>query len=155
MPSHPRELCPYLVVDGARQALDFYVRAFGAAIDFMLVDPGDGRIGHAELRFGATRLFVADEYPDFGAVGPLRLGGSPAKFHLDVDDCEAFVERAAAAGASVLRPPRLEFHGHRTALLADPFGYQWFVAQQVEVVSPEEMQHRWAAMVSGAPGAAP
>ena len=154
MNTSPRQLCPYLVVNGAQQALDFYVRALGALVDFVLVDPGDGRVGHAELRFGATRLFVADEYPDFGAVGPDRLGGSPVKLHLDVGDCEAFVARAVQEGASVLRPARVEFHGHKTALLADPFGYQWFVAEQVEVVSPEEMQRRWTAMVNGAPGAA-
>jgi PhnB protein len=147
----PQQLCPYLVVQGAREAIEFYVRAFGATVDFTLVDPSDGRIGHAELRFGATRLFIADEYPDFGAVGPARLGGSPVKMHLDVADAEAFVARAVSEGANVLRAPKLEFHGHRTALLADPFGYAWFVASRVEDVSPQEMQRRWAAML--APGA--
>jgi PhnB protein len=149
MPSAPAELCPYVVVSGARQAIDFYVRAFGAVVDFTLVDPSDGRIGHAEIRFGATRLFVADEYPDFGAVGPQRLGGSPVKFHLNVADCDAFVESAVHEGATILRPPRVEFYGHKTALLADPFGYQWFIAHQVEAVSPQEMQRRWTAMMTG------
>lgn len=152
MSKRPRELCPYLVVSGAAQALDFYGRAFGAQVDFVLVDPGDGKVGHAEMRFGSTRLFLADEYPDFGAVGPERLGGSPVKLHLDVDDCEAFVARAVREGASVLRSARVEFHGHKTALLADPFGYQWFVAQQVEDISAQEMQQRWTAMVTGSTG---
>jgi len=154
MSSDPRELCPYVIVNGAKQAIDFYVRAYGAVVEFVLVDPGDGRIGHAEIRFGATRLFVSDEYPDFGAIGPSRLGGSPTKFHLDVADCDAFVARAVREGATLLRPPRVEFHGHRTALLADPFGHQWFIAHQVELVSPGEMQRRWNAMVAGAPEAA-
>jgi PhnB protein len=151
MPIAPRQLCPYLCVRGAREAIDFYLRAFGATLDFMLEDPGDGRIGHAELRFGATRLFIADEYPDFGAVSPERLGGSPVKLHLDVDDCDRFVAQAAEAGATILRAPRVEFHGHKTSLLADPYGHQWFVASRVEEVSPQEMQRRWSAMVGSAP----
>ena len=121
----PQQLCPYLIVKGAQAAIDFYVRAFGATVDFTLIDPSDGRIGHAELRFGATRLFLADEYPDFGAVGPERLGGSPVKLHLDVADADAFVAHAVQHGASILRPVKLEFHGHRSALLSDPFGYSW------------------------------
>ncbi len=150
----PRQLCPYLVVKGAQQAIDFYVRAFGAELDFSLIDPGDGRIGHAELRFGATRVLLADEYPDFGAVGPERLGGSPVKLHLDVDDADAFVGQAVREGAVILRPLRNEFHGHRTALLSDPFGYGWFVASRVEEVSPQEMQRRWDTMI-GEPDQAP
>ena len=148
-PTPPQQLCPYLIVKGAQAAIDFYVRAFGASVDLKLIDPSDGRIGHAELRFGATRLFLADEYPDFGAVGPDAIGGSPVKLHLDVVDAEAFVAQATNAGATVLRALKLEFHGHRTALLADPFGYSWFIASQVEVVSPAEMQRRWQAMMAG------
>lgn len=150
MSIQPSGLCPYLIVKGAQQAIDFYVRAFGATLDYALIDPGDGRIGHAELRFGATRVFLADEYPDFGAIGPQRIGGSPIKLHLDVDDADAFVAQAVREGAVVLRPIRNEFHGHRTALLSDPFGYGWFVASRVEEVSPEEMQRRWAAMMGDA-----
>ena len=148
----PLQLCPYLVVKGAREAIDFYVRAFGATVDFTLVDPSDGRIGHAELLFGATRVFIADEYPDFGAVGPETLGGSPVKFHLEVDDADAFVAHAARHGAVVLRAVKLEFHGHRSGLIADPFGYSWFVASRVEAVSAEEMQRRWNAMVAPSGG---
>ncbi len=142
----PQELCPYLAVKGAQAAIDFYTKAFGAQLDFKLVDPSDGRIGHAELHFGATRVFMSDEYPDFGAVGPESLGGSPVKFHLDVADADSFVEQAVAAGATVLRAVKLEFHGHRSGLLADPFGYSWFVTSKVEEVSPAQMQQRWDAM---------
>ncbi len=141
----PQQLCPYLVVKGAQAAIDFYVRAFGATLDFKLVDPADGRIGHAELRFGATRLFLADEYPDFGAIGPDALGGSPVKLHLDVADADAFTAHAVREGATVLRALKLEFYGHRTGLLADPFGYSWFISSQVEEMSPAEMQRRWDA----------
>lgn len=142
----PLQLCPYLIVKGAQEAIRFYTKAFNATVDFSLVDPSDGRIGHAELRFGQTRLFIADEYPDFGAVGPQTIGGSPIKLHLDVADADAFVAQAVGAGATCLRPVKLEFYGHRTGLLLDPFGYSWFVASKAQEISPEEMQHRWAAM---------
>jgi PhnB protein len=146
----PRQLCPYIVVKGAKEAIDFYVKAFGAVVDFTLVDPTDGRIGHAELLFGQTHLFIADEYPDFGAVGPDSIGGSPVKLHLAVDDADAFVAHAVAHGATILRPVKLEFYGDRSGLLADPFGYSWFIASKVEDVSPSEMQRRWNAMVAAA-----
>ena len=146
----PLRLCPYLAVKGAQAAIDFYVRARGATVDFRLIDPSDGRIGHAELLFGTTRVFIADEYPDFGAVGPETIGGSPVKFHLDVADADAFVANAVQHGATVLRAVKLEFHGDRTGLIADPFGYSWFVASKAEVVSAEEMQRRWNAMAAPA-----
>jgi PhnB protein len=150
-PTLPRSLCPYLAVKGAQAAIDFYVEALGASVDFKLVDPSDGRIGHAELLFGTTRVFIADEYPDFGAVGPETLGGSPVKFHLDVADADAFVAHAVRHGATTLRAVKLEFYGNRTGLLADPFGYSWFVSSKSEDVSADEMQRRWNAMASQAP----
>ncbi|WP_457322574.1 VOC family protein [Roseateles sp. P5_E11] len=147
----PASLSPYLVVRGAQAAIDFYVQALGASLDFKVIDPSDGRIGHAELLFGATRVFIADEYPDFGAVGPETIGGSPVKFHLDVADADSFVANAVRHGATVLRAVKLEFHGHRSGLIADPFGYSWFVASKAEEVSVDEMQRRWDAMVAGSP----
>lgn len=146
----PQQLCPYLCVKGAQAAIDFYCAAFGAQVDYRLTDPSDGRIGHAELTFGATRLFLADEYPDFGAGGPDTLGGSPVKFHLQVDDAEAFVDQAVRHGATILRPVKLAFHGERSGLLADPFGYSWFVSSKVEDVSADEAQRRWNAISQGA-----
>jgi len=146
----PQQLCPYIVVKGAKDAIDFYVKAFGAVVDFTLIDPTDGRVGHAELVFGQTHLFIADEYPDFGAVGPDSIGGSPVKLHLVVDDADAFVAHAVSCGATILRPVKLEFYGDRSGLLADPFGYSWFIASKVEDVSPTEMQRRWNAMVGAA-----
>ena len=147
----PHRLCPYLIVKGAQAAIDFYVQALGATVDFKLIDPSDGRIGHAELLFGSTRIFIADEYPDFGAVGPETIGGSPVKFHLDVADADAFVANAVQHGATVLRAVKLEFHGDRSGLLADPFGYSWFIASKAEEVSAEEMQRRWDAMAAPVP----
>jgi PhnB protein len=142
------QLCPYLTIKGAQAAIDFYVKAFGASLDFKLADPSDGRIGHAELCFGATRLFLADEYPDFGAVSPETLGGSPIKLHLDVADADTFTSNAVRQGATVLRPVKLEFHGYRIGLLADPFGYSWFIASQHEVLTETQMQARWSDMMN-------
>ena len=143
-------MCPYLIVRGGAAAIDFYVRAFGAKEIFRLANPGDGRIGHAELTIGGQRFFLADEYPDFGAISPDRLGGTTVKFHLEVEDVDGFVAHAVAHGAELLRAPKQEFHGYRSALLADPFGYGWFAAAKVEEVSAEEMQRRWAEMSGGA-----
>ncbi|MEZ5553394.1 MAG: VOC family protein [Pseudomonadales bacterium] len=143
--ARPRQLCPYLTVAGAADAIDFYCRAFGAIVDFKLIDPADQRIGHAELIFGSTRVFISDEYPDFGAVGPNTLGGSPIKMHLEVDDADAFVAQALDEGATLLRSVKLEFHGNRIGMVADPFGHSWFIASKSDEVSPEEMQSRWDA----------
>lgn len=147
MTTQPQMMCAYLTVKGAQDAIDFYVKAFGATLDFKLIDPSDGRIGHAELELGPSRLFISDEYADFGAVSPDSLGGCPVKFHLDVADAESFVANAVEHGAMLLQPLRTEFFGERRALVADPFGYSWFIAQKVEDVSPEEMQIRWDASV--------
>lgn len=151
-PVKVQSMCPYLVVRGGAAAIDFYMRAFGAQEIFRLTDPGDGRIGHAELAIGGQRLFLADEYPDFGAISPDRLGGTTVKFHLEVEDVDRFVEHAVAGGATLLRAPKQEFHGYRSALLSDPFGYGWFAAARVEEVSTEEMQRRWAGMMAGTEG---
>lgn len=141
----PKSVMVYLIVKNARSAIDFYQRAFGAVELFRLTEPS-GKIGHAELRFGATVVMVADEYPDFGALAPPSIGGSPVKLHLAVDDADASFARAKAAGAVELRPLTNEFYGERSGLLVDPFGHSWFVSQHVEDVSPEEMQRRFTAM---------
>lgn len=144
----PIRLCPYLIVKDCSAAIEFYVRVLGAVEEYRLTDPIDGRIGHAELLFGETRVFLADEYPDFGALSPDTIGGSPVKMHLDVEDADAFVAEAVKHGASLLRPVRKEFHGSRVGLIADPFGYSWFISAKAEEVSAEEAQKRWSESIS-------
>ncbi|GKY88806.1 VOC family protein [Sinisalibacter aestuarii] len=136
-------LTPYLVVGNAEAAIAFYIAAFGAEEDFRMTDPGDGRIGHAELTIGAARFMLADEYPDFGALSPDSIGGTPVTLHLALDDVDATVARAEAEGALVLRAPADHSFGERTATLVDPFGHRWTLAQEIEAVAPEEMQRRW------------
>jgi PhnB protein len=138
-------MSPYIIVRGAAEAIDFYCKAFGARELFRLNDPSDGRIGHAEIEIGGSHLLLADEYPDFGAVSPTTLGGSPVKLHIDVEDADGFVAHAVENGATLQRAVKTEFHGHRTGMVDDPFGYSWFIASKVEEISPAEMQARWEA----------
>jgi PhnB protein len=142
-------LTPYLTVSDAAAAIDFYTRAFGAQEVFRLTDT-DGRIGHAELRIGDSLMMLADEYPDFGALSPARLGGSPVKMHLDVERADQTVESAVAAGATLVRPVQNELYGSRSGMIVDPFGHSWFLAAKCEEVSVEEMQRRLSAMASSA-----
>ena len=140
---------PFLAFKSSAAAIAFYAEAFGAVELFRLTSQDGAKVDHAEIRIGQQAIFMSDEYPDFGALSPASIGGSPVKFHLRVDDVDAWVWRAEDAGATVLRRPRLEFFGERTALVADPFGYSWFLATPVEEVSPEEMQRRWEAALEG------
>lgn len=145
VPADQPALSPHLVVKGAARAIDFYVRAFGARELFRLTEPG-GKVGHAELDVGGARFALADEYPDFGALSPQSIGGSPVAIHLYVADVDAVAARATEFGALLLRPVRDEFYGDRVAMIADPFGHKWQVASRREDVSPTEMQRRFHAM---------
>lgn len=140
-------LTPYIGVKDAAKALAFYHAAFGATELFRLTDPS-GRIGHAEVAIGASLLMLSDEYPDFGALSPPSLGGTPVTLHLYVADADATVARAVEHGATVLRPVEDQFYGDRSGMIADPFGHKWMIATRKEAVSPEEMQRRWTAATS-------
>lgn len=141
-------LTPYIVVRQAAQAIDFYCRVFGAREDFRLSEPS-GKVGHAELLLGDSRLMLADEYPDFGALAPASVGGTPVSLHLYVADVDATMARAEEAGATVLRVAKDEFYGDRSGQLLDPFGHRWQVSMRGAPVSPQEMQRRWTALLGG------
>lgn len=145
----PAALSPYIAVRGAAEAIDFYKAAFGAVESYRLTEPG-GKVGHAELTIDGALLMLSDEYPDFGAVSPAALGGSPVALYLRVADADAAATRAVDAGATLVRPPQDEFWGGRTATVACPFGYRWMLAHTKEEVTPAEMQKRWTAMLSQA-----
>ncbi|HVP83487.1 MAG TPA: VOC family protein [Rhizomicrobium sp.] len=140
--SNSMNLTPYIAVKGAANAIAFYKKVFGAKEDFRLEDQ-DKRIGHAEISIGDGRLMISDEYPDFGALAPASVGGTPVKLHLYVEDVDATMKKAENAGATVLRPAQDQFYGDRAGMIADPFGHQWFLATRKENVSPEEMQKRF------------
>ena len=133
---------PHFIARNAAEAIDFYKKAFGAEEIFRMTDPSDGRVGHAELRFGETLMMIADEYPDFGAVSPDTIGGSPVTFHLDTHSTDAMVERALAAGATLLRAAADQSFGERIAQILDPYGHRWTLSQKIEDVAPAEMQRR-------------
>jgi PhnB protein len=118
----------YITCRGAADALAFYCDIFGAVEDGQrYVDESDGRLGHAEFTIGDTRLMISDEYPDYGAVSPEALGGSPVMFTVYVDDVDTVFARAVAAGARGLRPPEDQPYGARMGALLDPWGHRWSV----------------------------
>jgi uncharacterized glyoxalase superfamily protein PhnB len=143
------ELFAYIRIKDAGKAIDFYQRAFGACEKFRLTEPG-GRIGHAELDFGGTTLMLSDEFPEYGIHGPHTLGGTSLTIHLHVDDADALIQRAVAAGASVVRPAQDQFYGERSGTVRDPFGHEWNIGHEIEKLAPEEMQRRYDAMMKGA-----
>ena len=132
----------YLCMNDAKAALEFYMNAFGAtqSLDPFFM-PG-GKIGHAELQIGNSKIMLSDEFPDMDVKSANSFGGSPIKLMLSVPDVDAFVERAVAAGAEIVRPIENQFHGERSGQIKDPFGYIWGVGTQVEEVSAEEAHRR-------------
>ena len=145
IPEGYTSVTPYLITHSAARAIEFYAKAFGATELMRFVD-GKGKVGHAEIRIGDTRLMLADEFPDHGARSPRSVGGTPVFMHLYVDDVDAVAARAAAAGAQVIRAVQDQFYGDRSGTLEDPFGHVWNVATHVEDVSEEELKRRSAAL---------
>jgi PhnB protein len=144
IPDGYHTIIPYLSIKGAAAAIDFYKNAFGATESMRLAQP-DGRIGHAELQIGDSRVMLADEFPDMDFRSPLAMGGSPVHLHMYVPDVDAVVVRALAAGATLERPVENQFYGDRTGTIADPYGHVWHVATHMEDVPPDELRRRAAA----------
>jgi PhnB protein len=143
IPEGYHTVTPYLIVGDAAAALDFYKRAFGAQELFRFEH--EGKIGHAELQIGDSRVMLADEYTEIGAHGPRHFRGTPVSLLLYVDDADAWVTRAQQAGATITRPLEDKFYGDRSGTIEDPFGHQWHLCTHKEDVSPEEMQRRASA----------
>jgi len=144
---YPR-VTPYLHVDGASKAIEFYRTVFGAKERMRLAAPG-GRIGHAELEIGNSMIMLADEHPEMNIRGPKSVGGTPVTVLVYVEDVDRAFERALKAGAKELRPVQNQFYGDRSGQFEDPFGHQWNVATHVEDVPPDEMAKRAAKMMGG------
>ncbi len=135
-----------LCVRGAAEALEFYARAFGAKERMRLMMP-DGKIGHAEIEIGDTRVMLSDEFPEHGA-SPAALGGTTVALTLYVADADAVFARAIEAGAKVKRPVQDQFYGDRSGRIEDPFGHNWSIQQRLEDVSPKKMQKRLDALMA-------
>lgn len=138
---YPR-VAPYLIVDGAADAIDFYSSVLGTTQRGDRMTMPNGKVGHAELSLGDSLIMLADESPDWGAVGPRTVGGTPVTIHVYVEDVDDVFAKAIAAGATELRPITNEFYGDRTGQFKDPWGHQWNVATHVEDVPPAEMAER-------------
>jgi PhnB protein len=145
IPEGYHSVTPYLIVDGATQAIQFYKDAFGAKERFRMPGPG-GKVMHAELEIGDSVVMLADEFPDMNVRGPKSFGGSAVSLYIYMEDVDAVVARAVKAGATLSKPVADQFYGDRTGQVEDPFGHRWGVATHVEDVSPEEIGRRVAAM---------
>lgn len=147
IPDGYHSITPYLVVRGAAEAIAFYERAFGAS-ELMRVGSPDGKIGHAELQIGDSRIMMADEHPEMNVLAPQSPGSSGVGICLYVPNVDEVVQRAMDAGAKVERPLADQFYGDRSATLTDPFGHNWTIATHIEDVSPDEIDRRMSEMIN-------
>ena len=143
------QVTPYLCVDGAAAAIDYYTTVFGATERMRMPGP-DGKIGHAELQLGNSVIMLSDEHPDMGVLGPKSVGGTPVTLSVYVEDVDAAFDRAIGAGGTAVRPVENQFYGDRVGQFEDPFGHRWSVATHVEDVPPDEMAKRASEAMSGA-----
>ena len=141
-------LTPHLVCRDAAAAIAYYVKAFGAVEQGRLPGPG-GKLMHAMIRIGDSPLMLVDEMPEWGALGPQSLKGSPVTIHLYVEDVDAAVARAVDAGARITMPVADMFWGDRYGQIEDPFGHHWSIATHTRDVSPEKMQAAMSEQRSG------
>ncbi|MCL4196452.1 MAG: VOC family protein [Phycisphaerales bacterium] len=145
-------LIPHLVVQGCDKALDFYKKAFGAEEICRMPSP-DGRVMHAEIRIGSAMIFLADDFPEYcggKARNPKALGNTPVTLHQYVKNCDAAIDRAAKAGATVTMPATDMFWGDRYGVITDPFGHSWAFATHIKDMTPEEMSQAAEAAFAGA-----
>jgi PhnB protein len=143
IPEGYHSVTPYLAIAGAADAIAFYKKAFGATEVMRMAAPG-GKVGHAEVEIGGSRIMLSDEYPDMGFLSPKTTGGSPVGLHLYVEDVDAVARQAVAAGAKEVRPVKDQFYGDRSGTIEDPFGHVWHIATHKEDLSPDELKRRAA-----------
>ena len=144
VPDGYHTVTPYLIINGAAQAIDYYRNAFGASELLRMPDP-QGRIAHAELRIGDSVIMLADEHHEMGYRAPRTLGGTSVSILLYLVDVDTVFARAISAGGKSLRPVADQFYGDRMGTLEDPFGHVWTIGTHIEDVPPEEMKRRMAA----------
>ena len=140
---------PYLAVDDAAKAIDWYKQALGATELFRMEGPG-GTIGHAELKIGDSVVLLADPFPQASTKPPKELGGTSSSVMLYVEDVDATVKQAVDAGATVTMEVGDQFWGDRMGSFTDPFGHSWSIATHIEDVPPDEMERRAAEFMAAA-----
>lgn len=148
VPEGYHTVTPYLAVDDAARAIEYYVKAFGAK-EVVRMDAPGGKIGHAELEVGDSRIMLSDPFPQASTRPPKELGGTSASVFMYVEDVDAVVKRAVDAGATVAMEVADQFWGDRFGTITDPFGQVWSIATHVEDVAPEEMAERAKAAMAG------
>jgi PhnB protein len=148
IPDGYTSVTPYLTIQGAAKAIDFYKKAFGAE-ELMRMNMPDGKIAHAEVSIGGSVVMLHDEAPDWKAFSPATVGDTSVSIMLYVDDVDAVVKRAVDAGATLTMEVANQFYGDRSGGIKDPFGHKWHIATHVEDVPPDEMQRRAQKMFGG------
>ncbi len=141
IPKGYNTVTPYLIIKGAAKAIDYYKNVFGATEVMRMAGP-DGRVGHAELQIGDSRIMLADENPQMGHRSAESIGASPVSLLVYLPDCDQVVAKAVAAGAKILKPVEDQFYGDRSGFIQDPFGHFWSVATHKEDLSQQEMEER-------------
>jgi len=148
VPAGYHSVTPYLSIRGAAHAIEFYKKALGAKEIMRMPGPG-GKVGHAEVQIGDSRVMLADEYEAIGFLSPQARGGTTVTLHVYVKDADAMVARASAAGAKITRPVQDQFYGDRTGSIEDPFGHVWHFATRQEDLSMSELKKRAAQASKG------
>jgi uncharacterized glyoxalase superfamily protein PhnB len=139
VPTGFHTLTPHITVRNADQALEFYKKAFGAEVQNIARMP-NGKVMHAALQIGDSKLMLNEESPEFGALSPLSSGGSGVMLHIYLENVDAAFDRAVSAGAEVKMPLMDQFWGDRYGIVADPYGHKWSLATHIKDMSAEEMQ---------------
>jgi PhnB protein len=145
IPAGYHVVTPYLSVRGAADAIDFYKQAFGAK-EVMRMPGPDGKLGHAEVSIGDSRVMLSDEYQEMDFLGPKSRGGTTVQMHLYVPNCDTQIERAVKAGAKLVRPAKDQFYGDRSGCVEDPFGHVWHLSTHVEDVPMSQLKKKAAEM---------
>jgi PhnB protein len=149
IPEGYHSVTPYVIVKGAAEAIEFYKRAFGAEELLRMAAP-NGLIAHAEIKIGDCPIMLSEENKDWGTLSAPTIGGSPISLMIYVEDVDAAAAQAEAAGCTVVYPVKNQFYGDRSGTFQDPFGLKWTIGSHVEDVEPEELNRRFAEMMSGA-----
>lgn len=146
IPDGYHAITPYLIITNAVKAIEFYKQAFGA-IEKERMDAPGGKVAHAEIQIGDSRIMLADEFPEGDARSPQTIGGSAVFIVLYVEDVDKVVTQALAAGAKLSKPVENQFYGDRSGCIIDPFGHKWTISTHIEDVTPEELEKRAAAIL--------
>jgi PhnB protein len=142
-------IVPSITVNNGAAAIEFYKKAFGAELQFLMTDPGSGKVAYAELRIGGSYFTLNDEVPQMQALSPITRGGATGGFNIYVADCDALYNQAVAAGATVKMPPMEMFWGDRVGAVDDPFGHRWGISTKKEELSVPEIERRREEMMKG------